>query len=128
MGDPPRERAEHIRLDCYNKPPSRSGTKAWKAARRHKAAAELLSDRQPVVILEPPGGKAGGTPVKYAPQGEVLGCIVCGDGNCDADVTRRLGIGRRYYNKLFRFYTNEDLPEDLRIEFFAAAVIGGASS
>ena len=40
---------------------------------------------------------------------------------------RRLGIGRSYYNKLFRFYTNEDLPEGLRIEFFAAAVIGGAS-
>ena len=38
-----------------------------------------------------------------------------------------MGIGRRYFNKLYRAFTNTDIPEDLRLDLFQASVIGGSS-
>ena len=43
------------------------------------------------------------------------------------DVNARLAIGRRQFNKLYRVYTNPDLPEDLRIDLFRSAAIGSGS-
>ena len=39
------------------------------------------------------------------------------------DVNARLAIGRRYFNQLFRMYKNNDLPEDLRLDFFRSTLI-----
>ena len=74
------ERSEHLQCDCPNKPPSLSGTKGWRIVKRKKAASLLTSSKQPVVILDAPGGLAGGTPVETEHQGLVLGCVVCGEG------------------------------------------------
>ena len=112
------ERSEHLQCDCANKPPSLSGTKGWRIVKRKKAAALLASSKQPVVILDTPGGLAGGTPVDTDHQGLVLGSVVCGDGDIMPEVNARLAIGRRNYNKLFRMYKNPDLPVDLRIHLF----------
>ena len=124
------ELSAHRRVDCEYKPPSRSGTKAWKAARRHLLNTEGCQDLRPVVMSDAADDESAnpaGTEVPFVIDGEVLGSIVSGDGSIMPDINARLAIGRSYFNRLYRTYSNKKLDLDLRLSMFQACVIGTAS-
>ena len=72
-------------------------------------------------------GDGASQPVALTSQGVALGSTICSDGDQLPEITKRMGIGRHYFNKLYHAFINTDIPESLRLDMFQASVIGGSS-
>jgi hypothetical protein len=66
----------------------------------------------------------GGSAFPYCTEGEILGSILSGSGDCFQAVTIRLAIGRGAFNNLYRVFKRKQIPLDLRFRFFESFVVG----
>jgi hypothetical protein len=66
----------------------------------------------------------GGNVFPYCTDGEILGAILSGDGDCFQAVITRLAIGRVAFNNLFRVFKRTKMSQALRIRFYESFVVG----
>ena len=101
---------------CRKRPRVRSyrGTEVDRLVQKRKRAQLLHQAQQ--VSLE-------GDMLKNEIEAEYLGTVVQGDGGCDADVLRRLGIARSAYNRLKWAWRSQRLGETLKIRLFVVHVL-----